>query len=118
MKLSRYSRRRMELPLAGLKGDATNGDCAEVAARPGRSRLNSTRNNSRPCASAGSVLLVVPDSEIRGLLRYGLGQQGFDLLEAGTGSEGIEIATRFQPRSVLLDMDVTRPDGVAVIRSL
>lgn len=118
MKLSRYSRTTMELsPLVGSMSDASDGDRADTV-RPDRGRLTSTRNNFHLCASAGSVLLVVPDFEIRGLLRYGLEQQGFDLLEAGTGSEGIEIATRRRPRSVLLDMDVARPDGVAVIRSL
>ena len=115
MKLSRYSRKRMELPPVA---DAENGHGAEIAVQPGRGRLNLTRNNFQPSASLGSVLLVVRDSEIRGLLRYGLEQQGFDLLEAGTGSEGIEIANKLRPRSVLLDMDVARPDGVAVIRSL
>lgn len=101
----------------GSTGSA-NSNCADTPERRGGSRLNPARNNNHRCASSHSVLLVVRDSEIRGLLRYGLQRQGFDLFEAGTGSEGMEIATKNRPGSILLDMDVSHPDGVAVLRSL
>lgn len=101
-------------PVADSQTGYANGDGAEVSLQSTRARLNSTRNN----AASGAVLLIVRDSEIRGLLRYGLEKEGFNLLEAGTGSEGIEIATKSQPCSIVLDMDVLHPNGVAVMKTL
>ncbi len=60
--------------------------------------------------------MIEHDAEIRGLVRYGLEQQGFDVLEASSGSEGIEMAIRSRVGAVLLDMDVADADGLAVIR--
>lgn len=118
MNLPRYARTTELAPAADSHTDYVNDDCAEVSIQSTRAPLNSTRNNSALCAASGPVLLVVRDSEIRGLLRYGLEKQGFNLLEAGTGSEGIEMATKTQPRSILLDMDVLHPNGVTVIKTL
>jgi two-component system KDP operon response regulator KdpE len=47
-----------------------------------------------------------------------LEQQGFDVLEASTGGEGIETALRCRPSAILLDMGVTDADGLAVIQRL
>jgi two-component system KDP operon response regulator KdpE len=67
------------------------------------------------CPALSKILLIEHDSEIRGLVRFGLEKQGFHVLEASTGSEGIEIALRDQADAVLLDMGVTDVDGLEVI---
>ena len=64
------------------------------------------------------VLLIEHDSEIRGLVRFGLEQQGFEILEAGTAKEGIELAVLRRPAAILLDMDIPDGGGLAVIMRL
>jgi two-component system KDP operon response regulator KdpE len=58
------------------------------------------------------------DVEIRGLLRFELNQQGFEVLEAGSGHDGVEVARRCRPAAILLDLDVRDVKGLAVIREL
>src|SRR5579862_1567073 len=80
--------------------------------------LNYDSNVLDGSQSRSKILLVEHDSEIRGLVRFGLEQQGFNVLEASTGSEGIEIALRQQAGAVLLDMGVIDVDGLEVIERL
>ena len=51
--------------------------------------------------------MVEPDVEIRGLLAFGLRQKGFEVLEASTGREALDLVARCRPRTVVLDMDVS-----------
>jgi two-component system KDP operon response regulator KdpE len=82
------------------------------------SPLNSLPSLCDASPSSNAVLLIVDDLEVRGLLRFGLRQQGFALREASTGTEGIEFAGTTRIGSVLLDMDVDDPDGLEVIKKL
>jgi two-component system KDP operon response regulator KdpE len=82
------------------------------------STLNSVASLCDTPPSSNAVLLIVDDLEVRGLLRFGLRQQGFALREASTGAEGIEFAGTTRIGSVLLDMDVDDPDGLEVIKKL
>ncbi len=61
------------------------------------------------------VLLIEHDPEIRGLIKFGLEQQGFEILEAATAKEGIKLALRLRPGVVLLDMDIPDGGGLAAI---
>jgi two-component system KDP operon response regulator KdpE len=72
---------------------------------------------TRPLLS-GSVLLIMQDAEIRGLLRFGLKHQGFEVYEAATGAEGLEIVRSGRVTSVLLDMDVADTSGLSLIGRL
>lgn len=92
--------------------------CAEIQPKRGRSASNAARIYYNATPSSEAVLLILNDPEIRGLLRFGLKQQGFCLLEASRGAEGIEMAGSIQPGSVLLDLDVEDPDGPGVIKKL
>jgi two-component system KDP operon response regulator KdpE len=67
---------------------------------------------------SGKILLVDHDAEIRGLVRFGLEQQGFDVLEASTANECIEMAIGRRPGAILLDMGVTDSDGLEVVKRL
>ncbi len=82
------------------------------------SALNSAPSLCDASASSNAVLLIVDDLEIRGLLRFGLKQQGFALREASTAGEGIQFAATTRLGSVLVDMDVDDPDGLEVIKKL
>jgi two-component system, OmpR family, KDP operon response regulator KdpE len=70
-------------------------------------------------ARSGTSILVVDDEpEIRRLLRNTLSVQGYDVLEAATGSEALKAAQRAKPDLVILDLGLPDLDGMEVIRSL
>jgi two-component system KDP operon response regulator KdpE len=69
--------------------------------------------------SAATVVLVIEDdAPIRRFLRAGLESQGFQLVEAVTGEDGIAQAAMRSPELVLLDLGLPDLDGVEVVRRL
>jgi two-component system alkaline phosphatase synthesis response regulator PhoP len=64
-------------------------------------------------------VLVVDDEEpILELLRYNLEKQGYDVKIASDGFTGVELARRFHPDLVLLDIMMPKMDGVETCRQL
>ncbi len=64
------------------------------------------------------ILLIEDDDRIRRFLRASLVTQGFDLLEAGTGREGLALAASRVPDVVLLDLGLPDMEGIEVIQQL
>jgi two-component system, OmpR family, KDP operon response regulator KdpE len=66
-----------------------------------------------------AVVLVVDDElPIRKFLRAGLEGQGFSLVEAATGRDGIAQAATRSPDLVLLDLGLPDLDGFEVVRRI
>jgi two-component system, OmpR family, alkaline phosphatase synthesis response regulator PhoP len=64
-------------------------------------------------------VLVVDDEEpILELLKYNLEKQGYDVKVASDGFIGVELAKRFHPDLVLLDIMMPKMDGVETCRQL
>ena len=64
-------------------------------------------------------VLVVDDEEaILELLKYNLEKEGYEVKVANQGSVGVEIAKRFKPDLVLLDIMMPHMDGVEACRQL
>jgi two-component system alkaline phosphatase synthesis response regulator PhoP len=64
-------------------------------------------------------VLVVDDEEpILELLKYNLEKQGYDVRTAGEGAEAVEIAKKFHPDLVLLDIMMPKMDGVEACRQI
>lgn len=64
-------------------------------------------------------ILVVDDEEpILELLRYNLEKSGYDVKTANDGAKAVEIARRFQPDLVLLDIMMPKMDGVETCRQI
>ena len=62
------------------------------------------------------VLLVDDHEEIRRLMRIALGRE-FEVIEAGTGEEALDMITREHPHLVLLDIMMPgRLDGLEVLQ--
>ncbi len=64
------------------------------------------------------VVLIEDEPQIRRFLRASLPDEGYRLLEAGTGEEGLREAATRQPSLVLLDLGLPDMDGVDIIRRL
>jgi CheY-like chemotaxis protein len=65
------------------------------------------------------LILVVEDNErnlklVRDILQY----QGFDVMEARTGEDGIALATERLPDLVLMDVQLPGMDGVEALHHL
>lgn len=64
------------------------------------------------------ILIVDDEPELRSMLREYLVREGFDVAEAITGREAIDVAERTQPDLVLLDVGLPDIDGFEVLRNL
>jgi two-component system OmpR family response regulator len=65
-----------------------------------------------------TILIVDDDPSIRDVLRIGLGQAGFDVIEAGDGAEGLAKAQSSTVDLIVLDIGLPKMDGLQVCRSL
>lgn len=65
-----------------------------------------------------SVLLIEDDANIRATLGMLLRRDGYDVCEAASGEEGLEVFTAGQPDVVLVDLLLPGMDGFDVTREL
>jgi two-component system, OmpR family, KDP operon response regulator KdpE len=64
------------------------------------------------------ILLIEDDAQIRRFLRASLVTQGYELIEAETGREGLALAASRVPDVVLLDLGLPDMEGLEVIKQL
>jgi two-component system, OmpR family, response regulator MprA len=64
------------------------------------------------------ILVIDDDPKIRSVVRRGLVYEGFRVLDAGTGEEGLEKARDQMPDLVVLDVMLPGIDGLEVCRRL
>lgn len=70
-------------------------------------------------ANAGAKVLVVDDSRaIRQSLGRALAEAGYQVLQAGNGQEGLEVAREQHPQLMLLDVDMPVLDGMSTLRRM
>jgi DNA-binding response OmpR family regulator len=72
----------------------------------------------RVAARQGRVLVVEDERDVAELIRYNLAREGFDVMVAATGPEGLKSARDFQPEVILLDIMVPQLNGWEVCRRL
>ena len=65
-----------------------------------------------------AVLVIDDEVQIRRLLRVNLESNGYRVLEAASGQEGITQAAQWRPDVVILDLGLPDMDGVAVLKRL
>ncbi len=68
--------------------------------------------------TAYRVLVVDDEEPIQELLRYNLEKNGYEVKTAGDGYKALELARKFQPDLVLLDIMMPKMDGVETCRQL
>lgn len=64
--------------------------------------------------SKQTILVVDDEQDLLDLIEYNLKKEGFDVLKAENGQEGIDIAKESHPDLVLLDIMMPKMDGLAV----
>jgi two-component system, OmpR family, KDP operon response regulator KdpE len=67
---------------------------------------------------APTVLVVDDEPQIRRFLRAGFELDGFRVLDAGSGAEGIRLATLKPPDLIILDLALPDIDGAEVVERL
>jgi DNA-binding response OmpR family regulator len=68
--------------------------------------------------TSGTILLIEDEEDIADLLRLYFEREGFRLVHAGTGEQGLERATQGDVRAALLDIGLPGIDGIEVCRRL
>lgn len=63
-------------------------------------------------STAGKVLVIDDDADIRELLKYNLKKDGFDVQTLPDGREAVRMCKSFRPSVVLLDIMMPFQDGV------
>ncbi len=66
----------------------------------------------------GKILIVEDEANIRQLVRYNLEKEGFQVMEAADGMQGLRTAQKEKPDLVLLDLMLPGMDGLEVCRTL
>ncbi len=64
------------------------------------------------------VLVVDDESDILEILKYNLEKEGYEVKIANDGEKAVEIAKKFKPNLVLLDIMMPNQDGVETCRQL
>ena len=68
--------------------------------------------------SQGKIVVVEDEADIREILEYTLDREGFQVVSAADGKEGLEAARKTLPDLVLLDLMLPGMDGLEVCRRL
>jgi len=65
-----------------------------------------------------TILVVDDEAPIRRFLKAALGSQGYKVVEAPTGGEGLALAASHHPDVILLDLGLPDLDGLEVLKKL
>ena len=64
------------------------------------------------------ILIIDDEIQIRRLLEITLTANGYSILEASTGKEGLIMATTLSPDLIILDLGLPDADGVEILKKL
>lgn len=67
---------------------------------------------------AKTILVVDDEPAIRDLLKYNLEREGYQIIEASDGIEGVNIALEKKPDIILLDIMLPKLDGLSVCKRI
>src|ERR1035438_8104263 len=68
--------------------------------------------------SAGKILMVDDDPQIRRVMRVRLTGLGYEIIEARSGEQALEVFREFLPDLVLLDLNMPGMGGQAACRQI
>ncbi len=67
---------------------------------------------------AATILVVEDETPVARGIQYALQQEGYEVVIARTGTEGLDLATRQAPDLVILDVRLPEMDGFEILRRL
>jgi len=67
---------------------------------------------------APKILVVDDEADLVSVLRFGLEVEGFEVISASDGEQGLSLAREAQPSLMLLDLMLPKLDGYKVCRAL
>ncbi len=73
---------------------------------------------SKPASNAKKILVVDDDYEIIESIRYALEGEGYEVLIARDGNQGLALAEREEPDLMILDMMMPKRSGFLVLEKL
>jgi two-component system, OmpR family, KDP operon response regulator KdpE len=65
-----------------------------------------------------SLLIIDDEVQIRRLLEITLSANGFKILKAGDGKEGMIMAANYNPSAIILDLGLPDADGIEILKKL
>jgi PAS domain S-box-containing protein len=65
-----------------------------------------------------SVLVIDDDPSVRDLVKRSLSKEGLSVITAASGEEGLELARKYRPDVITLDVQMPGMDGWAVLKTL
>ncbi|MDP3986156.1 MAG: response regulator [Candidatus Veblenbacteria bacterium] len=68
--------------------------------------------------SKTKVLIVEDDPTLRDMYATKFESEGFEVLKAGNGEEGLELARTKKPEAILLDVMMPKLDGFATLKEI
>ena len=68
--------------------------------------------------SSPSILVIDDEPQIRRVLRSTLSFRGYEISEAATGEEGVELAGRLKPDLILLDVNLPGISGIEACKEI
>ncbi|MCX6270459.1 MAG: response regulator [Bacteroidetes bacterium] len=69
-------------------------------------------------ANPDHILIIDDEVQIRRLLEITLTANGYKILEAASGNEGLSMAVSWQPALIILDLGLPDADGVVILKKL
>lgn len=88
------------------------------APRSGRSRALEIATTASPDSERLCVLVVDDDPNLRLLVESALVRDGYQVLQAEDGAQGLHYARSARPDLVLLDLNMPRMNGISVLEHL
>ena len=108
-----------EISVASVPGEGSTFTIRLPTAAPAAAQENETvETNAELPDSAHTILVIDDDPVVRDLLRRHLSRNGYRVLVAANGEEGIRLAGETRPDLITLDVLMPELDGWAVLTEL
>jgi signal transduction histidine kinase/CheY-like chemotaxis protein/HAMP domain-containing protein len=96
---------------------------AEAAVPPAEDDAAAATDTHEPAASqvkprTNRVLVIDDDATVRDLMRRVLSREGFDVVTAADGKEGLALARELRPSVITLDVMMHEMDGWSVLQAI
>src|ERR1051325_2293667 len=79
---------------------------------------NSAQSVAREVQQMKKILVIDDEEWLREMVQLALSQKGYDVIEAGNGALGIEVAQKTLPDLVLCDVNMEKVDGYLTLSAL